>query len=257
VIDLHAHILPGLDDGPPEMKESLELCRVALRDGIDTIVATPHMLNDLFDVREEDIVSGVAEINRRLEAEKIPVTILPGAEFHITIDLPERFKKQKPLTVDGAGKYLLLELPEDILPQGLDEFLFSLRLMGFTIILSHPERNHEIQSDPSNLDRIVKAGHLVQLTAASIAGGFGEATQNCAFKILKENFCHVVATDCHNLTGRPPILSEARAIVASLAGPEEAEHLFDENPSRILAGKEIERERKKKKARKWFGRLKA
>ncbi len=239
------------------MEESLELCRIALGDGIDTIVATPHMLNDLFDVREEDIVSGVAEINRRLGIDKIPVTVLPGAEFHITIDLPERFKKQKPLTVDKTGKYLLLELPEDILPQGLDKFLFSLRLIGFTIILSHPERNHEIQSDPSNLDRIIKAGHLAQLTAASIVGGFGEATQDCALRILKENLCHIVATDCHNLTGRPPILSEAREIVASLAGAKEAEHIFEENPSRILAGEEIDREQRKKKARKWFGRLQA
>ncbi len=264
MIDLHAHILPGLDDGPAEQTESIELCRVASEDGIRTIVATPHVYHGLHHAAKKDTLAKVAELRQELDAAGIELEILPGAEVSLTADLVDRLEKDDFLTLADGGKYILLELPNNVLPQGIDDLLFSLRLMGLRAIISHPERNFAVRSDTEALSGIVEMGHLIQLTAASLAGRFGEETYLCARRLLESDLCHVVASDCHSLRGRPPILSEARETVRSVAGRENADRIFERNPARILAGDEIESPREKpvaaakgskRKLMNWFRRI--
>lgn len=238
MIDLHAHIIPGLDDGPAEMAESLEICRAAVRDGIHAMVATPHMFDGVYNVEREDVLRGVEELRRHLAAADIPLTIFPGAETHITLDLPDLIRRGEALTIGDGGKYLLLELPNDIIPPKLDEFLAALDGMGIRVIIAHADRNAEIQKHPDCLREMIKDRHLVQLTAASITGEIGEGPCRCSLDLIESGMCHVVASDCHPDI-RPPLLSRAREEVESLVGREVAERIFEHNPGEIVAGREI------------------
>lgn len=239
MIDIHCHILPGLDDGAGDMDESVEFCRIACEDGIRTIVPTPHMFDGLYSVSREDIFHEIDRLRRRLDEEKIPVELVPGAETHVAFDLPDRIKRGEVLTMADGGRYLLLELPPEIVPVGLNDLLFRLRLSGITAIIAHPERNFAIQSNPEILDTIVAAGHLSQLTADSITGGFGRPTEQCAEKLLKTGLCHFVASDAHSIPNRPPVLSAARNEVRRIVGKEGETAVFDDNPARILEGGDV------------------
>ncbi len=238
MIDLHTHILPDLDDGPADVAESLEICRDAVKDGIDTVVATPHMFDGVFNVTREEVLRGVEDLRRHLAAADIPLEVLPGAETHLSADLPDLIEGGEALTLGNGGRYLLLELPPDVLPPGLEEFLRSISRMGIRVIVAHAARNAVIQNDPELLDEIVRAGHLVQVTAVSITGEAGEDPYRCAHTLLEAGMCHVVASDCHP-SFRPPVLSRAREKTDELVGREDAERIFVHNPEKILAGREI------------------
>ncbi len=239
MIDIHCHILPGLDDGARDLDESVEFCRIALEDGIRTIVATPHMFDGLYSVARNDIFKAIDRLRRRLEKEGIDLEIVPGAETHVAFDLPNRIERKEIVTLADGGRYILLELPPEIVPMGLNDLLFRLRLSGFTAILAHPERNYAIQSNPEILDKIVEAGHLSQLTADSITGGFGEQAEQCSQKLLRAGLCHMVASDAHSIPNRPPVLSEARKEVRRLVGKEGEKAVFEENPARAVKGSDV------------------
>ncbi len=236
MIDLHCHILPGLDDGASDLEEALEMCRIASSDGIRTIVATPHMLNGMFAVDTGAVHRGVADLREALKGEGIPIEILPGADVHLDLSLPERAAEGEVVTVAGRGRHLLLELPQDIVPREVGEVIFRLQLKGITPIITHPERNVEIQQHPGLLNRLIEQGSLTQITAGSLTGAFGSRVRECALKLLHARAVHVVATDAHNTGRRSPRLSEARRVVEEELGPEEAEIIFDDRPGKILEG---------------------
>jgi len=240
VIDLHAHILPGLDDGPENMEESVELCRIAAADGIRIVVATPHMFDGLHRVSRGDVLAGVNALRERLESEGIALEILPGADTHVTRELPDLIQRGEALTVADGGRYLLLELPHDVVPIGLDDLLFAIRLQGITAIVTHPERNRAIRPDAAVLRGIVDAGHLVQVTGASLTGFFGDEARRCAVDLLRSGLCHFVASDAHSISRRPPVLGAARAEVLELLGAEETRVIFEDRPKAVLAGDRIE-----------------
>ncbi len=238
MIDLHTHILPGLDDGPADMGEAVALCAEAARDGIETMVATPHMFDGVYDVARDDVLAGVKALQERLDGEGIPLEIMPGGETHITVDLPALLERGEALTLGDYGKYVLLELPHDVAPPGLEEFLLDLRLRGFRAVIAHAARNYSFQYRPERVETIVRAGHFVQITATILTGDLGRGPYDCAIKLLKEGLCHVVASDCHP-GFRPPGLSGARKRVEKLAGRELADRIFDWNPRAVLAGRNI------------------
>ena len=245
MIDLHCHILPGLDDGPADMEEALLLCRAAAADGTRVVVATPHMLDGLYDVKREEVISGVKALRRRLQEEGIPLKVFPGADIRLDPDLPRLLAEGRLVTVgdlplgtaDGRSPYLMLELPEAVIPRGLSDLLFTLQVMGLTPMISHPERNFDVQSDPERVRPWVDAGTVLQLTAGSLVGAFGRRAERCARTLLRARLAHVVASDAHSTTGRPPGLSRARAVVERLLSPEEAEAIFVRRPQAILAGR--------------------
>ena len=260
MIDVHCHILPALDDGPPSVEKSVEMCRIAVDDGIHTIVATPHMLNGMFDVSCAAVRQGVQALTEVLGKEGIPLRLLPGADVHVDKDLPRHLAERKVLTLADMGKHLMVELPQDVLPMELAHLLFQIQLKGVTPIITHPERNIEIQRTPSLLNEFIHKGSLTQVTAGSLTGIFGSRAQECALKLLRRNMLHLVATDGHNAGKRAPRLSAARKVVEQEAGGEEAKTIFDERPARLLEGAYVEppdpvRERSRPEKKSFWRRL--
>jgi len=239
VVDLHAHILPELDDGPASVSEAIEMCRRAAEDGTTVIVATPHMLNGVHEVRREDVLKGVEQLQKHLDEAQIRLRILPGADVHAEPDICQRVRSGQVMTMADGGKYLMLDLGEEIVPPRIEEALFALHLEGITPILSHPERNLAVQEDPEALVRLVGAGNLAQVTAGSLTGEFGPRAARSARTLLERGLVHLVASDTHSPSRRPPGLSRAREAVARMVGEAQAAEIFDHRPSQIIAGRAV------------------
>ena len=194
MIDLHVHIVPGLDDGPSAIADAVAMGRIAAEEGTTVIVATPHMLDGRYNAQRGQILDGVRALQEAFANEDLALKLLPGADVHATADLPERVRSDEVLTVADQGKYLMVELSSDVMPHGIDKMFFSLQLVGMTPIISHPERNTEVQARPSALFPLVHAGNLVQVTAASLTGRFGRAAECCARELLALDVVHLVAS---------------------------------------------------------------
>ena len=261
MIDLHTHILWGLDDGANTVEDSLEMCRIAYNDGIRTIMATPHTLNGLYQndrplilakVRELNIVLMHSQIqNPRSEfrnsnclysQSEIPnpkseITILPGADVHLCEGTLRQLDAGKLTTLGDGGKFLLLEFPFHGIPYGTEEVLFQLITRGIIPIISHPERNPEVGQSPRRYYEMIRMGCLGQLTAMSLTGGFGPGVMRVAEKLLTNRLVHLIASDAHSTDGRPPILSPAVRAAARMMGQEEALSMVNEYPRAILEGR--------------------
>lgn len=239
MIDLHCHILPGLDDGPRTIDESVEMCRIAYADGVRTIVATPHFCPGRFEHPHEQIKEKIGELQAALRAARIVLDVLPGADVAITPELDGHLEKYAYLTINGAGRYFLAEFPHTAVPPHWEAFLYTFLRRGIVPIITHPERNGWFLSRPDALVPFVNAGGLVQITAMSIQGVGGEESRRCAVHLLKSGLAHVIATDAHSATERKPLLSEAVAIAGQLLGQEQARRMVVDTPRAILAGSPI------------------
>ena len=240
MIDLHAHILAGLDDGAADWDEALQMCRLALADGTTCVVATGHMFRGMFDVTRREILERVASLRRLLEEKELRLSIEPGAEVHIEMDLCDQLRQGLLVTVGDRGKYLLVELPRHVLPQGLSEFLFSVQLAGVTPIIAHPEKNLEMQENPALAVELVEGGNLLQVTAASVTGDAGQRAEQCAHELLQRRLAHLVASDAHSSEHRPPGLARARTAAEQLLPIDEVEEMFVRRPEKILAGEYVD-----------------
>lgn len=239
MIDIHSHILPGVDDGPADMAESLEMCRRAAKEGITTMVATPHCFDGIYVISRDGVAERVAELNARLAAEGIPVAVLSGAENHACLELPRLFQEGRLSTLNNAC-YVLVEFPVFGIPPGFDALFFELRLLGARIVIAHPERYHAVQRNPEALRPLVDLGALVQITASSLTGQFGHPARKCAQALLRQGLVHVLASDAHSAEGRPPELLKAVSAAAALLQSEEAAcRLVRDNPVAILLGEEL------------------
>jgi protein-tyrosine phosphatase len=202
VIDLHSHILPGLDDGPSTMAGSLELARAAVGAGTHTILATPH-INDDAGIDPARIAGRLEELRAALADADIPLEVLPGGEIAIwrLIDLDDATLRALAL---GGGPYLLVESPFSPVVGDFEPMVLDLHARGHRVLLAHPERCPAFQRDPARLERLVAAGALVQLTAGSMTGAFGSTVRRFTAAILREGLGHVVASDAHDDVRRPP-----------------------------------------------------
>lgn len=244
-IDLHTHVLPGLDDGARDLETSLELLRAFYRDGVRTVVATPHRLHPRFPLEQEAVDRAFSRLEAELqsrEEEELQVRVEPGAEVRYCPDLPARRKELGGLTLGRSSSFLLLELPFDFLPEELPRVLFELCASEVTPILAHAERYPEYQSDPELLRDAVRRGALVQVTAASVTGRMGRREKKLSHRLLREGLVHVLASDAHDPLRRPPGLKDAVRIASKWLGEEGARALVASNPARILAGEPIPRD---------------
>jgi protein-tyrosine phosphatase len=204
VIDLHCHVLPGVDDGPATLADSVALCRAAEAAGTDTIVATPHVSWDWPGVTSHVIAEGVERVNDTLRAEGIGVEVLPGAEVALTraADLDDAELVALHL---GGGPYLLLECPYSQAAAGFDVILSGIAARGHRIVLAHPERCPAFQHDPDLLRSFVEEGMLTSLTAGAFVGRFGRTVERFARRLLEDGLVHDIASDGHGAgLGRPP-----------------------------------------------------
>jgi protein-tyrosine phosphatase len=234
MIDLHAHILPGLDHGPADWDEALAMCRIAVEDGIATIAATPHV-SEVFPNSPQRIEAAVGELRVRLAEAGVPLAVVAGGDYHVRPDLaPENV-----LTLGGNGRYFLLEFPFQVIPPRAEEFIRVLIQRGLTPILTHPERTVSIQNDWRRLEPIVMAGALVQVTAGSLVGHFGPRATDTAGWLLEEGWVHLLASDGHWSRERVPRLAEGRAAAASLIGEAGAAALVEANPRAVLDGRDL------------------
>ena len=229
MIDIHCHILPGIDDGPQTMQESVLMAKMAYDDGITHIVATPHVKYELTEPSR--ILGLLAELNGILREDGIPLNVLRGADVNAVID-PGLLD---PYTINGT-RYILLEFPYARIPVDVRGTLFRFARAGLRPIITHPERNRSVISNLSLAAEIIKSGALIQITAGSITGEFGPEIAGCAEKLLIEGYVHFIASDAHSLRHRPPMLSEAVKRAAELVGKDSARALALDNPHSVISG---------------------
>lgn len=239
MIDLHAHILPGIDDGASDLAMALDMLTVAAEDGITGIAATPHFIQGSFAPPGPEVRAGVERLAREAEARGIAIAIHPGHEVRAAAGLVERIRSGEVLALDPRGRYLLLEMPGSSVPEWMDRLVFELEVAGITPVLAHPERNTGIIRDPMRLHALIENGCRTQITAGSLLGHFGKHAAETARALLEHDMVHVVASDAHDNRFRTPSLSAARVIVAEAAGEGVAEALFVANPRAVLGGDEF------------------
>ncbi|MED4054184.1 tyrosine protein phosphatase [Niallia taxi] len=249
MIDIHCHILPGVDDGPKTKEESILMAREAVNQGIETIIATPHHRNNTYVNSKKAILRVVDEFNTILQNEQIPLTILPGQETRIFGEILEDYNKEEILTLNNSN-YLFLEFPSSSVPRYAERLLYEIQLEGLNPIIVHPERNKEILDNPNILYNLVKNGALTQVTAASLAGFFGKSIKKFSYQLIENNLTHFVASDAHNIHNRSFKLNEAYDTIEQEYGIDSV-YLFKENAEMILDGKlifkEVPQQIKKKK----------
>jgi protein-tyrosine phosphatase len=237
MIDVHCHILPGIDDGASDLTESLALLQLAVTDGITRMVATPHINPGYFDNNKTTIHQALTCLRQALLQHQIPIEIAAAAEIRVTADLMPAFE-QGQLPILGhwqQQQVLLLEFPHSHIPVGSDKLVKWLLQRGVVPMIAHPERNRDVQNDPKILAPLIRAGCLFQLTASSLLGDLGDRHQECARLLLQQRLFTVMATDSHNLLRRPPRLAAARAEVSRLIDESYAQALVQTNPQQIAA----------------------
>lgn len=239
MIDLHIHILPGLDDGAGDVTESVDMCRIAFADGVRTMVATPHMGGAYQYDRRDEVLKAVEELNARLQEEEIGVAVLPGGDVHIDRNLIRLVEERKVLTVNDAMRYVMVELPSQITLPNLWGWMYEVTLAGYTPILTHPERSIGAPRNREVVREWVERGGLVQMTAMSLTGGFGRKVRRCAEELVMLRLVHILASDGHSTSMRPPLLSKAVEAAASLVGERDARKLVEDHPAAIIAGEDI------------------
>lgn len=237
MIDIHSHILAGIDDGAEDELEMLEMCRIAREDGISSIVATPHSFDGKYLCEPAEIKGRVSSLNEALSENGIDLRILPGMEVRIVAELPQHLSEGRILAVN-EGNYVLLEFHPSHIPAGFENLLKDLIARGFGAILAHPEKNAVIQRRPEYLYKLIEEFDawklLVQITAESVIGIAGFRAGRTAKILLQHDLAHLIATDAHSSKGRPPQLSQAVTVATRLVGEEKALKMVTQIPLAVL-----------------------
>ncbi|QBQ55982.1 tyrosine-protein phosphatase [Nitrosococcus wardiae] len=234
MIDLHCHLLPGIDDGAPDRETALAMARLAVRDQVTTIACTPHIYPGLYDNTPEGIQGAMERLRQELAAADIPLKLVMGADIQITPDLGRRLQAGAVPTLNGS-RYFLFEPPHHICPPRFSELAFSLSASGYVPIITHPERLTWIGDHYELLVDLALKGIWMQVTAGSLTGRFGRGPRYWGERMLDEGLVSVLATDGHGLERRPPLLGEGRIAAENWVSAEEARQLVEGRPQAVLA----------------------
>jgi len=233
VIDLHCHILPGLDDGASTLAVSLQMASACVEDGVSIVACTPHILPGLYNNSGPHIRRAAAHLQQRVNEKGISLRLVTGADNHVTPDFVEQLSRGHLLTV-ADSRYVLVEPPHHVAPPRLKELFFDLLVAGYVPVLTHPERLTWINSHYESILQLVHAGVWLQLTAGSLAGVFGKNARYWSERMLEDGVVHILATDAHDIERRPPNLRRGRDLAARRIGDREAENLVATRPEGIL-----------------------
>lgn len=239
VVDVHCHVLPGVDDGPPDLEASLALCRALVEDGITIVCATPHEMGRYEGHNlPSQIRAMVASLNETLKAQGIPLTVDCGADVRVDGRLLELIENDQVMTIADKKKHMLLELPHETFID-LTNITRALVKRGIQPIFTHPERHHGMRARPDLLAHWVSDGMLVQVTAGSLVGKFGPNSQRNAWSLIDSGLVHIVATDAHDHVERKPCMTRAMDLLAQEISPTVARKLCIENPLEVYEGRYI------------------
>jgi protein-tyrosine phosphatase len=233
MIDIHCHLLFGMDDGPASMDESVAMVRLALADGIRGAICTPHWHPMFWPNERIAIAEAVESLRLRLQADAIAFDVWPGSELSLDADLEAGIAGGRLGTLNG-GSWVLLELPGAFPPPAIDAFLLNLLRSGHRLVLAHPERYSFIQRDPARLQAWVEMGVAVQITAASLLGRLGPQIANLCRVLLEHRLVHFLASDGHGVDTRRPLLRDACRIAGEIAGIDDAVRLTDTHPLAVI-----------------------
>ena len=235
MIDIHTHVLPGVDDGARTWEMAVHMCHMAAQDGISHIVATPHA-NDEYSYDRQELEAALADLSVRVGS---IVELTLGCDFHFSYDNLSALEQDPHRFTIGNTRYLLVEFSDFSLPPWITDKLQDLLAMGLVPIITHPERNMLLQADPERVVGWAEVGCPIQVTANSLTGRWGGRALKSAQWLLKKKAVHVIASDCHNVEGRPPILSAARKVIEKACGPDVATAVVEENPKAIVTNLEL------------------
>jgi protein-tyrosine phosphatase len=239
MVDIHHHLLPGLDDGSNSFDTSVAMAKLAVAEGITHVVCTPHA-NGTFAFDPGVNAAKVEQLRARLADEGVDLKLGTGCDFHLSYENVRAAQADpKRFSINGLN-YLLIEVPDYGLPPTLTETFYELQLAGLTPILTHPERNATLLTEPGRMIDWLRGGMLIQVTADSLTGHKGRRAQRMAYDLLDKRWVHFLATDAHNLLTRPPRMREAHDIVASKFGSGYAHSICVTNPLAVFMGREFE-----------------
>jgi len=237
MIDTHCHILPNCDDGPKTSEGSIRMAQAAVRQGIHTIIATPHHATRKYNNSSTKIRRAVRLLNAKLKKQGIPLTVLPGQEFRLTEHYRTDYRKGRIQTLAGTS-YLLVELPSRLIPDYFMDFLAYMNRHHIQVIIAHPERNFEIIKQPLMLQHWLEQGILLQVTTQSLVGYFGKKIQETAKWICKKQWAHLIASDAHDPVQRKFYMREGSKIVVECSGGTYLSQL-QSNATRLIRGEGI------------------
>ncbi len=236
MIDIHSHILPGIDDGAPDIEASLDMARDALDQGITHVIATPHHRNGTFENDKSSIFEQVYRLNTRLTEEGLPLTVLPGQEIRIYPNMVQDLEQL--LSLNHTGRYLFIEFSFTRVPNYSHELFHEMLVKGYVPVIVHPERNTELLENPELLYEFVEQGALTQVTAGSLLGDFGKKTKSYTQELISHDLTHFIASDAHNISSRRFCLREAYDEISRQFGSSKALY-FQENAYSLTEGSAI------------------
>jgi len=233
IVDIHCHVLPAIDDGPSDWDESLKMISMAKDNNIGKIITTPHWIKGTsWQPSASRVISDVKRLNELLDSQDIEVEVFTGMEIGINENLHELARSGEILTLANSN-YLLVEIPFISLPIGIEDIIFSLVSYGFIPLLAHPERNKEFQAAPGRILDLMERGALVQITAGSLCGHWGNGAMNCSIKLIENDAVFAIASDGHSVDRRPPEMFEALSILERLVGENETRNILS-NSEKII-----------------------
>ncbi|MGM0122836.1 protein-tyrosine phosphatase [Enterococcus sp. AZ194] len=250
MIDLHCHILPGIDDGASSLEDSIDMAEKAISQGITHILCTPHHNNGKYRNPKSEVISLVTSLQSELDKRNLPLTLLEGQEVRITGDLLDDLARDNILFTDLDDTYILIEFPTMEVPSYTEQVFFDLQALGKIPVIVHPERNAHFRKDPNHLIPFLDMGCLAQLTAPSYVGTFGKEIQKTAKTMVEHNLVQMVASDAHGVQKRTFYMKEAYEQIAKDFGQEKvtlmkqvAKDLLNGDPTNYLDYTEVKKKK--------------
>ncbi|AJY74557.1 tyrosine-protein phosphatase [Paenibacillus beijingensis] len=237
MIDMHTHILPGVDDGAEDWEQAEALARAAAAEGITDIIATPHHEDGKFWNPHEEVLGHVQQLNARLQEAGIAIRIHKGQEIRVHKELLANLEKRELATLAGTS-YLLLEMPSGEIPKQMGDLIYELNLMNLRPVIAHPERNAEVVRSPDKLQELIDIGAYGQVTTHSLLGGFGRGIEKAAWSLCRNGLIHLVSSDAHQLKWRGFRLKEAYEQISERMGDNQAAY-YRGNAARLLRDEEL------------------
>ena len=233
MIDLHCHLLPGIDDGATDLEMSLAMARMSVEDGVRVAACTPHIYPGMYENDGPGIRAAIVALQAELDREGIALRLVEGADVHLDHDLVGGIRSGRIPTIAGS-RYLLLEPPHHVAPPRFAESMFTLMAAGYVPVVTHPERLRWVEDHYEIFVEAAQRGAFMQITAGALTGRFGKRPQYWAERFIGEGHAHILATDAHHPRRRPPLLAEARHAAEALVGAEEATHMVVTRPEGIV-----------------------